>query len=160
MTKPTDISQPHPPPDAGPPSQEDRLLARKGSYLDDGGLFEAQKKDLLLTLWSIMVAFVDLACSVKPGGTSSQIVMSAWRMCYTLSSQEKQHMKQLRCNSTRTTKVNNHATESDRHQILPNAGIIITRSPTGDHLLPRVFQEADQRRCRSRIARTSLPPIR
>lgn len=43
------------------------LLERYGEHLDGAGLSEDQQKELLSTLWQIMVAFVDLGFSVKAG---------------------------------------------------------------------------------------------
>ena len=54
-----------------PQNQEDRLLAEYGSYLEDADLSEAQKKEMLLTLWRIMTAFVELGFSVKAGDNFS-----------------------------------------------------------------------------------------
>lgn len=43
------------------------LLARYGDQLDDAAMTEAAKQAVLLALWQIMVAFVDLGFSVKAG---------------------------------------------------------------------------------------------
>lgn len=52
----------------GPPrSLADRLLEDYGSELDGEGLSEEQQKECLLALWQVMVAFVDLGFSIKPG---------------------------------------------------------------------------------------------
>lgn len=54
--------------DARPNSNDpDALLARYGDHLVDSDLTEAQQKELLAVLWQIMVAFVDLGFSLKPG---------------------------------------------------------------------------------------------
>jgi hypothetical protein len=49
---------------SGRDSQED--LREYLAFLDDTNLSEAQKIDLLQTLWSIMSAFVDLAFGTDP----------------------------------------------------------------------------------------------
>lgn len=52
----------------GPPrALEDRLLEEYGSDLDGDDITDEQKKAFLLALWQIMVAFVDLGFSIKPG---------------------------------------------------------------------------------------------
>ncbi|MCA8883147.1 MAG: hypothetical protein KDA50_05285 [Rhodobacteraceae bacterium] len=52
----------------GPPrALGDRLLEEYGSALDGDSLTDGQKKEFLLALWQIMVAFVDLGFSVKSG---------------------------------------------------------------------------------------------
>lgn len=43
------------------------LLARYGDQLDDAAMTEAAKQAVLLALWQIMVAFVDLGFSVHAG---------------------------------------------------------------------------------------------
>ena len=53
--------------EAGPLCEEERLLTRYGQYVGDTGMSEAQQKELLLTLWQIMRAFVELGFSVKSG---------------------------------------------------------------------------------------------
>lgn len=40
--------------------------AKYQAYLDDPSLSEAQKEEIVLTLWSIIVAFVDLGFGVHP----------------------------------------------------------------------------------------------
>lgn len=49
---------------SSPASQED--LREYLAFLDDTNLSEAQKIELLQTLWSIMSAFVDLAFGTDP----------------------------------------------------------------------------------------------
>lgn len=52
----------------GPPKDEpDRLLEVYGDHLADQDLSDTQKKEFLMALWQIMVAFVDLGFSVKSG---------------------------------------------------------------------------------------------
>ena len=52
---------------AGPKDQGARLLETYGAHLADSGLGARQQEELLLTLWQIMQAFVDIGFSVKPG---------------------------------------------------------------------------------------------
>lgn len=52
---------------AGPVDQDARLLRDYAHHLSDMELSEDQQKELLSTLWQIMVAFVDLGFSVKAG---------------------------------------------------------------------------------------------
>ena len=54
-------------PDAKAPVPEDTLMERYGTHLDGEDLSEAQKRALLMALWTIMQVFVDLGCSVAPG---------------------------------------------------------------------------------------------
>lgn len=50
-----------------PSNLTDQLYAEYGSDLEEPDLCEQQQKDLLLTYWRIMVLFVDVGFSVKPG---------------------------------------------------------------------------------------------
>lgn len=57
---------------AGPLDQDARLMKDYAHYLSDMELSEDQQKELLSTLWQIMVAFVDLGFNVKAGDKLGQ----------------------------------------------------------------------------------------
>ena len=50
-----------------PRTLEDRLLAEYGDDLSADGYSDEQAKACLTALWQLMVSFVDLGFSVKPG---------------------------------------------------------------------------------------------
>lgn len=67
MTKHHSTEVPVPASRAGPQDQETRLLTEYGDDLGEDHLSDDQKKEVLLALWQLMAAFVELGFSVKAG---------------------------------------------------------------------------------------------
>lgn len=67
MTKHHSTDMPVPASRAGPRDQGTRLLVEYGDDLGEYHLSDEQKKEMLIAIWQLMAAFVDLGFSVKAG---------------------------------------------------------------------------------------------